>query len=37
MKKKKILIIEPHSDDGVIAIGGFLEKFKDVISVVKSD
>lgn len=30
MKKKKILIIEPHSDDGVIAIGGFLEKFKDI-------
>jgi len=29
MKKKKVLIVEPHSDDGVIAIGGFLEKFRD--------
>jgi LmbE family N-acetylglucosaminyl deacetylase len=26
--KKKILIIEPHSDDGIIAAGGFLEKFR---------
>ena len=30
MDKKKVLIIEPHSDDGVIAIGGFLEKFRDI-------
>ena len=27
--KKKLLIIEPHSDDSIIAIGGFLSKFKD--------
>ena len=27
--KEKVLIIEPHSDDGIISIGGFLEKFKD--------
>ena len=27
--KKKVLIIEPHSDDGVIAIGGFLEKYRE--------
>tara|TARA_B110000003_G_C16611452_1_gene519636 strand:+ start:352 stop:1044 length:693 start_codon:yes stop_codon:yes gene_type:complete len=26
--KKKVLIIEPHSDDGLISIGGFLEKNK---------
>lgn len=28
MSKKKLLIIEPHSDDSIIAIGGFLEKYK---------
>ena len=28
--KKRLLIIEPHSDDGVIAIGGFLEKYRDI-------
>lgn len=27
--KDKILIIEAHSDDSAISIGGFLEKFKD--------
>ena len=27
--KKKVLVIEPHSDDGLISIGGFLEKNKD--------
>jgi len=30
LEKKKVLIIEPHSDDGVIALGGFLEKFRDI-------
>ena len=29
MKKKKLLVIEPHSDDGLIAVGGFLEKYRD--------
>ena len=29
MQKEKILIIEAHSDDSAISIGGFLEKFKD--------
>lgn len=29
MKKKKILIIEAHSDDSCISIGGFLERFKE--------
>lgn len=29
MAKERVLIIEPHSDDGVISIGGFLEKFRD--------
>ena len=28
-KKTKVLIIEPHSDDGVISIGGFLEKYRN--------
>lgn len=28
--KKKVLVIEPHSDDGVISIGGTLIKFKDL-------
>lgn len=28
MNKKKILIIEAHSDDSCISIGGFLERFK---------
>lgn len=27
--KKKVLIIEAHSDDSVISIGGFLDKFRD--------
>jgi LmbE family N-acetylglucosaminyl deacetylase len=27
--KKKLLIIEPHSDDSIIAAGGFLLKYKD--------
>ena len=27
--KKRLLIIEPHSDDGIIAAGGFLEKFRN--------
>lgn len=27
--KPRVLIIEPHSDDAAIGIGGFLEKFKD--------
>jgi len=27
--KKRLLIIEPHSDDGIISAGGFLEKFRD--------
>lgn len=27
--KKKVLIIEPHSDDGLISIGGFLKKNKN--------
>jgi LmbE family N-acetylglucosaminyl deacetylase len=27
--KKKILIIEPHSDDSFIGAGGFLQKYKD--------
>ncbi len=29
MTKKKLLIIEPHSDDSIIAIGGFLEKYRN--------
>ena len=29
MTKKKLLIIEPHSDDSIIAAGGFLEKYGD--------
>lgn len=29
MKKEKVLIIEAHSDDSAISIGGFLEKFRD--------
>lgn len=29
MQKKKILIVEAHSDDSCISIGGFLERFKD--------
>lgn len=28
MNKKKVLIIEAHSDDSCISIGGFLERFK---------
>jgi LmbE family N-acetylglucosaminyl deacetylase len=28
--KKKLLVIEPHSDDSLIAAGGFLLKYKDV-------
>ncbi len=27
--KKRLLIIEPHSDDGIISAGGFLEKYRD--------
>lgn len=27
--KKRCLIIEPHSDDGAISVGGFLEKYRD--------
>jgi LmbE family N-acetylglucosaminyl deacetylase len=27
--KRRLLIIEPHSDDGVISAGGFMEKFRD--------
>ena len=27
--KKRLMIIEPHSDDGIISAGGFLEKFRD--------
>lgn len=30
MKKKKLLVIEAHSDDSAISIGGFLEKNKDI-------
>lgn len=26
--KKRLLLIEPHSDDGIISAGGFLEKFR---------
>lgn len=29
MVKKKILIIEAHSDDSCISVGGFLERFKE--------
>ncbi len=29
MTKKKILIVEAHSDDSCISIGGFLERFKE--------
>jgi LmbE family N-acetylglucosaminyl deacetylase len=29
MAKKKVLIIEAHSDDSCISIGGFLERFKE--------
>lgn len=29
MKKEKVLIIEAHSDDSAISVGGFLEKFRD--------
>lgn len=29
MEKRRLLMIEPHSDDGVISAGGFLEKFRD--------
>ncbi len=29
--KKKVLIIEPHSDDSLIAAGGYLLKYKDVL------
>jgi len=29
MIKEKVLVIEPHSDDGVISIGGFLEKYRE--------
>lgn len=28
--KKQCLVIEPHSDDGAISIGGFLEKYRAV-------
>jgi LmbE family N-acetylglucosaminyl deacetylase len=28
--KRRLLIIEPHSDDGVISAGGFMEKFRDL-------
>jgi LmbE family N-acetylglucosaminyl deacetylase len=28
MHKKQLLVIEPHSDDGIISVGGFLEKFR---------
>jgi LmbE family N-acetylglucosaminyl deacetylase len=28
--KKQCLIIEPHSDDGAISIGGFLEKYRNI-------
>lgn len=28
-KKRRLLLIEPHSDDGIISAGGFLEKFKE--------
>lgn len=28
--KKKVLVIEAHSDDSAISIGGFLEKFRDI-------
>ena len=27
--KRRLLIIEPHSDDGVISAGGFMEKFRE--------
>ncbi|MBA3815542.1 MAG: PIG-L family deacetylase [Parachlamydiaceae bacterium] len=29
MKKKKVLIVEAHSDDSCISLGGFLERFKE--------
>lgn len=28
--KKRCLVIEPHSDDGAISVGGFLEKYRDL-------
>ena len=28
--KKRLLVIEPHSDDGVISAGGFMEKYRDI-------
>lgn len=28
-QKKRLLMIEPHSDDGVISAGGFLEKYRE--------
>lgn len=29
ISKKKVLIVEAHSDDSCISVGGFLEKFRD--------
>ena len=29
MKRKRLLIVEPHSDDSIIAAGGFLLKYRD--------
>jgi LmbE family N-acetylglucosaminyl deacetylase len=29
VKRRKLLLIEPHSDDGAISAGGYLEKFKE--------
>src|SRR3989344_311784 len=29
MPKQRLLIIEAHSDDSCISVGGFLEKFRD--------
>ena len=28
--KKRLLVIDPHSDDGIISVGGFLEKYREI-------
>ena len=33
--KKKVLIIEPHSDDSCLAAAGFFLKNKDKIAIIK--
>ena len=32
--KNKVLIIEPHSDDGLISIGGFLKKINQIMIII---